>query len=250
MIIHSYESGRRSDVCVKYLNGLKCFLGIEQLYLLPIPSSRDNKMISGTAITLDSLLDIVDSSSLVVGYSLPEDISEGLKGRGCLVHDVACDEEFLCENAELTAEATLGVIFNTAGASPADLRIGVVGYGRIGKRLSRLLLYFGAAVRVYSSDVGKRLDLGEWGITTALSARDADLSGLDILINTAPAVIFDSGREGGFPEDLRVIDLASGDNFPGVAVVEKYPSVPAKMFPTSAGRAWGRSVERFMSSLT
>lgn len=249
MIINSYENGLRSDVCVRYLRELKCQAGVDQLFLLPIPSSRDGRMISGTAIALDSLLDIVDPSSVVVGYSLPENITDRLKERGCRVHDVACDEEFLCENAELTAEAALGVIFNTAGASPADLRIGVVGYGRIGKRLARLLLYFGAAVRVYSSDAGKRLDLGEWGITTALSARDADLSGLDILINTAPAVIFDSSREGGFPEGLRVIDLASGDNFPGVASVEKYPSVPAKMFPKSAGRAWGRSIERFISKL-
>ena len=250
MIIHSYESGRRADTCIKYLSGSKCFAGVDELFLLPIPSSRDKRTISGTAIALDSLMDIADSSSLVVGYSLPENITEGLKRQGCPVHDVARDEEFLCENAELTAEATLGVIFNTAGASPADLRIGVVGYGRIGRRLSRLLLYLGASVRVYSSDAGKRLDLGEWGITTALSAKDADLSNLDILVNTAPAVIFSSERDGGFPEDLRVIDLASGDNFPGVPSVEKYPSIPAKMFPTSAGIAWGRSIERFMNGLS
>jgi hypothetical protein len=67
-------------------------------------------------------------------------------------------------------------------------------------------------------------------------------------VNTAPAVIFDTSS-GAVPDGLRIIDLASGDNFPGLASVEKYPSVPAKMFPLSAGRAWGRSIERFMRNL-
>lgn len=246
MIIHSYENGLRSDACVQYIRGLDCFEGVEELLLLPIPSTRDNKTILGTNIVIDSLISLVDGASLVVGYSLPATFKSTLTGVGCPVHDVGCDEEFLCENAELTAQAALGILLNTAGASVSDLRVGIVGYGRIGKRLARLLLCLGSSVRVYSSDVGKRLDLGEWGITTALSAKDADLSELDVLVNTAPAAIFDTEH---FPEGLRVIDLASGDNFPGLSSVEKYPSIPAKMFPRSAGVAWGRSIERFARGL-
>ena len=45
---------------------------------------------------------------------------------------------------------------------------------------------------------------------------------------------------------LRIIDLASGDNFTGIEGVEKYPSIPAKMFPESAGRVWGRTIERYI----
>ena len=78
-----------------------------------------------------------------------------------------------------------------------------------------------------------------------MSATDADLSGLDLLINTAPAVIFDT-RDGVFPGGLRVIDLASGENFPGLSDVERYPSIPARMFPYSSGRMLGRACERFL----
>jgi hypothetical protein len=120
--------------------------------------------------------------------------------------------------------------------------VGVVGYGRIGKRLTNVLLYLGARVRVYTSRETTRIDLCEYGVASAASSGRADLSGLDILINTAPAVIF--GRDT-VPTDLSVIDLASGDNFPG-RDVERYPSVPAKMLPFSAGKAWGRAVERFI----
>ena len=185
---------------------------------------------------------------MLVGYSLSDAFKMGVGSTGCSVHDVAADEEFLIENAELTAQATLGIILNTERKSISDLRFGIVGYGRIGSRLARLLLCMGASVRIYSSDTYKLLDLGEWGISAAMSAADADLSELDILVNTAPAVIFDTSS-GAVPDGLRIIDLASGDNFPGLASVEKYPSVPAKMFPLSAGRAWGRSIERFMRNL-
>ena len=132
---------------------------------------------------------------------------------------------------------------NSSRVSIREMRIGVVGYGRIGKRLTNMLLYLGASVRVFTSREDLRLDLCEYGIATAASAKDADLSGLDILINTAPATIFDKDL---IPQRLRIIELASGDNFAGVAGVEKYPSVPAKMFPLSAGRAWGRAIERFL----
>lgn len=249
MIIHSYENTQRSDSCIEYIRGIKCLEKIEQLFLLPIPSTRDFKTVLGTNIYINSLLELISPSCLLVGYSLPLEFVKEAEGLGCIVHDVGCDEEFLSENAELTAEAALGILLNTTSKSLSDMRVGIVGYGRIGKRMTRLLLYVGTTVKVYSSSDNKRLDLGEWGVATAQSAKSADLSGLDVLINTAPAVIFDTAS-GSFPSNLRIIDLASGSNFPGLSTVEKYPSIPAKMFPISAGVAWGRSIERFMNRKT
>ena len=100
-------------------------------------------------------------------------------------------------------------------------------------------------MRVFTSREDTRLDLCESGVAASVSGRDCDLSGLDILFNTAPAVIFEKDK---IPEDLRIIDLASGDNFIGTAGVEKYPSIPAKMFPSSAGRVWGRTLERYLAN--
>ena len=95
---------------------------------------------------------------------------------------------------------------------------------------------------MFTSRTSTRLDLCEYGIASAMSSTDADLSGLDLLINTAPASIFTADA---IPPGLRIIDLASGDNFHGIEV-EKYPSIPAKMFPVSAGRAWGRAIGKYL----
>lgn len=243
MIIHSYENGPRSDTCVEYLRGADGADLWERIELLPIPSTRDNKTILNTKISINEVVAGLNSGVLVCGYGLPDAFATEASRLCATVFDLSLDEEFLLENAELTALATIAPLLGGERISPKEMTVGIVGYGRIGKRLTNLLLYLGASVRVFTSRTDTRLDLCRWGVATAISSSDADLSGLNVLINTAPAVIFAADA---IPKGLRIIDLASGDNFPGIPDVEKYPSLPAKAFPISAGRAWGRAVERFI----
>ena len=243
-MIHSYESGKRAEACIEYLEGSECARSVENIILLPIPTTRDNSTVLNTKIYINEVLEDVKSGTLISGYGLPRGFFDAARERGARVIDLSFEEDFLLENADLTALCTLGVILNSCHYAPRDIRVGIVGYGRIGKRLTNLFLYLGAGVRVFTSRENTRIDLCEYGVATATSSEYADLTGLDILINTAPAVIF---KPESIPHELRVIDLASGDNFPGMAV-EKYPSVPAKMLPYSAGRAWGRAIERFIVS--
>lgn len=241
MIIHSYENGQRADACIDYLRGSECAKYVDRIILLPIPTTRDNRTIFNTKIYINDVLDMLGNETLVSGYGLPDDFTECAMQKGTCVVDLLKDEDFLLENAELTALCALGIFLGSTKISPRDLSVGVVGYGRIGKRLTNLFLYLGSRVKVFTSRENTRLELCEWGVASVSSAKDADLGGLDLLINTAPAVIFDPES---IPCGLRLMDLASGNNFPGVAGVEKYPSIPAKMFPHSAGRAWGRAIER------
>ena len=243
MIIHSYENSLRSDACTEYLRGSSICQTMDNIILLPIPTSRDKTTILNTKIYINDVIELICDKTLISAYGVDDEFISLARERGALVADLARDEEFLLENAYLTALAALGIYLGTTKAAPRDTSVGVVGYGRIGKRLTGLFLYLGARVRVFTSREDTRLELCENGVSASVSGRDYDLSGLDILINTAPATIFEKDK---IPEDLRIIDLASGDNFIGIDGVEKYPSIPAKMFPTSAGRVWGRTLERYL----
>ena len=244
-MIHSYENGKRATACTEYLMASDIAMRARDIILLPIPSTRDNVTILNTNIYINEVLDDVEDGTVISGYGLPGAFVDAAIARGGRVIDLSLDENFLLFNADLTALCALGIFLANGERAPADVSVGIVGYGRIGRRLTELFLYLGARVRVFSTRRSARIDLGECGVASEESSEDADLSGLDILFNTAPAVIF---RPEKIPRELRIIDLASGDNFPGVSV-EKYPSVPAKMFPFSAGRAWGRAVERFIAEL-
>ncbi len=247
MIIHSYENSRRADACTEYLRRSKIKDCVEGIIMLPIPSTRDKTTILGTKIYIKDVIELADAYNPIIGYLLPDDIKEELTELQKPFHDVADDEDFLLKNARLTAEAALGIILTSSRKAISDMRIGVVGYGRIGKALSRLLLYLGAHACVYTTSPSTLVNLAEAGIETVMCDDDAELLGVDILVNTAPAKLFDSARINAELADIRIIDLASGDNFPSSVSVEKYPSIPAKMFPESSGKIWGISIEKFIT---
>lgn len=242
MIIHTYEKSIRAETLVEEITTYPEVNAFLDVVVLPIPSVREGKIV-GIDRDAESLLAPYGSGSLVIGYAIPESIKSALTQRGATVCDSACDEEFLLDNGALTAMCALGIILTSEVKAPSDLSVGIVGYGRIGRALCKYLLFLGADTHIFTSRDGVRLELCEYGIATAMSAKNADLSSLDILINTAPARIFDTEGEN-FPKELRVIDLASGDNFPNLKTVENYPSIPAKMFPKSAGKIWAKSVKR------
>ena len=242
MIVHTYEEDGRSLACKGALLRNAEKIGLGRALVLPIPTTRDKIHLKGSEILLEDIVKDADGDTLAIGYGMPEGFASALTARGASVYDAELDESFLERNAELTALATLGILLTSEKRALRDLSFGIVGFGRIGRLLARMLLFHGAAVKIYTSKSRTLLELGGVGLSCETSGKDADLSSVDILINTAPAVIFTDG----VPSGIRVIDLASGDNFPGTGV-EKYPSVPAKMFPVSAGEALALGAVSFIS---
>ena len=224
--------------------------GIRRILILPIPTARDKLHLTGTDKLVSEVLDGVGEGDLVVGYGIPAPDTDYINEAGALVYDGARDERFLSQNAEITALGALGYILTEIPKIPADLRFGVVGYGRIGRALVRQLLFLGASVRVYTSKNLTRVELGECGVECMPIFSTGEvlpaLDTLDVLVNTAPTPLGDAFVGGVIPKGLRVVELASGKNFIGVEGVEYLPSLPDKMYPTSAALAYFEGVKRFI----
>lgn len=224
--------------------------GIARVILLPIPTSRDGTHLTGSTRLLFEVLSDVGCRDLVVGYSIPDADTEYIRSKGALVCDAAADEEFLCENADITAIGTLEHLLSECDTVPSELCIGIVGWGRIGSALARILLFLGAKIRVYTSKELTRVELGGLGI----ESRDIDyehpslddLASLDVLINTAPRSLSSAFEGGKVPGGVRVLELASGNNFEGVEGVVRLPSIPERCYPRSAGRAYFHAIQRYM----
>lgn len=243
MKILTYGNDTRVSSCAAMLS--RAELRAPSLMLLPIPVTKDKKHINGTDIELESLLSEMESGMIVAGYDIPRLLRRGSASEFC---DVMSDERFLADNARLTAIGALGYILGTATRAPSDISFAVVGYGRIGRELVRLLLFFGAAVTVYTSKEKTRLALGELGIRSRLAAYGTgagELSDIDILINTAPAPLL---CDADVDKDRvpRLIELASGNNFPRGAKVERLMSLPGQMYPESAAVAYFASIMRMV----
>ena len=240
MSIETYGTGERLRIAA----GLSVPFGIERrIVLLPVPTTRDGVTVTSTDIPISDAVSEPDDNTYVFGYGLPGWMVNSLCECGAHVTDLSQDEEYLLENAELTAIGALGYIITTSKAAPGDLSFGIVGYGRIGSCLTRLLLFFGARVRVFTSRESVRRELGAHDVSTSDASLPLDTSGIDVLINTAPKDMSE-GFIYGIPLGMRVIELASGKNFPGVEGVEYLPALPERYFPMSAGRAYAAAVKR------
>ena len=237
MSIETYGMGKRLEIAARYARPLSVS---RHIVLLPVPTSRDKAHVTGTEIALSETLVNVGEGSVVAGYFLPPYYKKEVEKRGAYLLDLAEDEDFLAKNAKITAEGALGYILTSDERALSDIKFGVVGYGRIGSRLTETLLFLGASVRVYSTRVALCLELVESGVDAAVMKKDGgvcDFSDIDILINTAPTDM-KQHFSFGIPNGMRVLELASGNNFEGVSGVENLPSLPERMYPESAGRTY------------
>lgn len=217
----------RSVALARYIEGAHS--SGASFLILPIPSSRDGVRVAGCeALILDSLGELRDGD-IAVGYGFSEDTEQLAARRGVILLDAALDDIFLEQNARLTAE---GIIYELMkeGRAPSDRCIGIIGWGRIGRHLSKMLSALGAQTVVYTSRKNE-------GFLPYSELPFAEKKGIDILINTAPARIIGDECSGAL-ESVRVIELASGNNFPEWLAHERYPSLPYRVFPESAARTF------------
>ena len=216
-----------------------------KLFVLPIPTTRDNIFVNSTETTVSSVIDMIDSETLVAGYLLPRGIVDRAREVGAAFFDASLDEEFLLANAKISANGALGYILTHSPKDMGDMKIGIVGYGRIGREMSRLCLLLGADLRLYTAREEVIFELGEMGIEARLIEEKNDLSGLDILINTTPKKQID---EKDIPAGIDVIDLASGKIFEPSPRLIKLASIPDAFYPETAGRFYAEAILRFLKS--
>lgn len=246
MTIITYENGKRAGACREIVASSPLLNGYKMLTILPIPTTRDGVTVAGCDKTLDSLASEAKQGEAYLGYGLPRWLADALRGAGATVVDAALDEWFLTENARLTAIATLGIMLSDFERAPNEISVGIVGYGRIGRALIRLLLPLGYDVTVYSTR-GAVVDcLGASGVSAVLVRAGDPLPASDLLVNTAPAPLFDCSHA---PREMPIYELAGGGNFTtadgGTPLgLRPLPSLPNRYLPVSAGRAYAAALLR------
>ncbi len=246
MIIRTFGASGRQRECERRLSSF-CEGGrYEKLILLPIPTSRDGVLITGTEMDFASVAGEAAPGTLAVGYNIPDGLADMLCERGAEIYDAGLDERFLCENADITARGALGRILCEFKKDVSEMKVALVGYGRIGQRLTRLLLFLGADVTVYTRREDTRMDLAEAGLRTEILSGDNALSGFDLIVNTAPAKIMSDKKAERLCENTKIMDLASGKNFPSIPGVIKLASVPDSMYPVTAGRIYAKYIAEYL----
>ncbi len=158
------------------------------------------------------------------------------------IYDYYEREEFAVCNAVVTAEGAVEIAMSSFEGTINKARVLVIGYGRIGKSLSRMLLSLGADVTVSAR---KPSDLAWIELSGAKSVRTDELykeNSYDIIFNTVPAPILSCILLAKIATRAVVIDLASGKGGVDKYAAERLGithihalSLPGKAAPKAAG---------------
>lgn len=163
------------------------------------------------------------------------------------------DEALLRENAWLTAEAAVGIAMSRLQTAIAGLNCMVVGYGRIGRALTEILVGLNAQVTVATGKTSKCTLAMENGAKSVLYSAMKDVLPMQKLIfSTPPARVLDREMLMHVAQDAYIMDLASSPY--GVDMeaaqtlklcVTREPGLPGRWCPLSAGRAVYNAVIRW-----
>ncbi len=214
-------------------------LGGSDIVLLPVQGLSDGKI---KCYFSDKEI-YVDSSFVESVGDKPVFMGRAKTFPGVKAHDLLLREDFAVLNALPSAEGAVETAMREYEGTISGSRCLVIGYGRIGSVLSRLLSALGARTCVCSRSETGRAKVVCDGNTPYDTSELSRLSGFDIVFNTADAVVLNEPVLSRWNSDTLIIDLASlpgGVDFAaanrlGFTTVQA-PGLPGRCSPKTAGK--------------
>ena len=197
--------------------------------LLPVPSFDSDGTVRGGG-DLKEILQLLPQDLTVLGGNLTHPMLAG-----CEKYDLLQEEQYLAENAELTAQCALRLLLNLLPVHLAGVPILVIGWGRIGKCLAKKLQLLGARVFVAARKETDRAMLCALGYEAlSMEQMKASLSQYRVILNTAPTPVLSGEEMKACRPDSFQIDLASVSGLEGKDVLWAR-GLPGKYLPESSG---------------
>lgn len=224
-------------------------LGAADVVLLPLPAADGGGYLNAPSmekkLPMETLWSLLHPSQKIFGGMFSEQMLREASEYNLMPIDYFKREEFVLRNAYITAEGALELTMNRLRRTIKGCACIVIGYGRIGKFLARLLLALGAEVTVAAR---KGKDVVQAGLDGCrgcpLAQLERVLPACDVLYNTVPHLILDRTLLSCLDKRCFCIDLASkpgGIDFGAAQALgiqtEWALSLPGKLAPESAGEA-------------
>ncbi len=156
-------------------------------------------------------------------------------------HNMLADESFQATNSRLTAEGTVGVILTHSLIAFGDMKVLVIGFGRTGAAVARILSDIGVNRLTVATTASVRPALAF--CDKVIPVCDFNFKDFDVVVNTVPQNVIADKEVLTFSPHAVYIDLASKPalslcfaKYLGIDA-EIYPALPAKTAPISAAKA-------------
>lgn len=179
----------------------------------PIPLSSDRKNLSmpfsNIKLKVDEFISCIEGKTLIAG-NIVEETKRKLEQSNIQYIDLLKREEFTVLNTIATAEGTIQIAMEETQKTLHGSKVLIMGFGRIGKVLAKMLDGIGA--KVYC-EARKNEDIAwikAYGYEPIhLNNLNEHLGEFEIIISTIPFQILDKDRLELVNKDAVIIDLAS-----------------------------------------
>lgn len=221
------------------------------LIILPVPAMRRGSIpMAGNGmpeLTVENVLSCIRPDCPVIGgFLAPQEDARIIN----LLHN----EEFLQDNAETTAEGALCIALQHGVKRLKGNRCMVVGYGRIGRQLVRLLNAFGCEVWATARRDEALEEIRHAGAHALhILQMEQQLGGIDILFNTVPERVLDESALHLLKRDAIVLELASEPYGVDIEAAHRlmldagiYGGIPGKLFPRTAAEVIFKQIVRLL----
>lgn len=214
--------------------------------IFPLPAENAggglNAPFAAEPLCAQELLEELGETPLILGGRLGAKFRQTALAHGQRVFDCMQRPEFAAGNAAVTAEGALSRLMEASDKAVLDMRVLVIGWGRIGKLLLQKLRGLNAAACLMSQNPEARSLAAAMGYETlAPDCAGALMGSFDAVINTAPAQVL--GELSALRDGCILMELASapGGIDPQAARDggKRYisaPGLPGKYAPVSAAR--------------
>ena len=228
-----------------------------KVVLLGLPASDDCGINCTPGVGIQDFVSALEKDAIVTGGKLSAALKCALEEKGVRYADYLEREEFAVLNAVPTAEGAIEIAMRQMPRTLNKMKCLIVGFGRIGKVLAKMLSGIGADVTCSARKYSDLAWIKAYGYTPVQTGDIAeDVYEYPLIFNTVPHMIFDKSMLKMVRGDALIIDLASkpgGVDFDaakklGINVIWAL-SLPGKASPESAGEIIADTVMNIVNEI-
>lgn len=206
--------------------------------LLPVPSLDADGTIKGGG-ELQALLNVLPKHVTVIGGNLPQ-----IPGHRTI--DLLKDPEYLARNAYITAHCAIRLAMLQLPVTMRGCKVLIIGWGRIGKCLTRLLRALEADLTVAARKDTDRAIAHALGYSAVdFNELDGHLDRYRLIFNTVPYPVLSAEQAADCRSNCLKIDLASIQGIDSSDVLWAR-GLPGKDAPESSGALIAKSAIRLL----
>lgn len=222
--------------------------------ILPTPVTKDGETLfaprAEDKVALVDIIQGVEKGTLLLGGNFAEPIVKSASLRGVKARDYFLRDGVADANAVPTAEGALALAMDNSDITVSGSSCLVVGCGRCGRALAKLLRGCGADVSVSSRKRKDRFWTRIHGCHPVETGELAEIiDRFDYIFNTVPVRVVDAGVLQRMREDALLIELASGAAGVDMTAAAQLgrraifaPALPGKCAPKTAAQILYRSI--------